>query len=506
MFNASELLFHNIDVGRGANIAIYHNDKAITYAQLAENANRAGSLFQSLNIPQKSLIIILMNDKPEYAAAFFGGLKAGYVMVPLNTTFQSEDYKQILNNNQAQAIVVDSILYSKISGIKDQCPNLKHVIVVGPEIDSTLNYDKLLLKSSSKLTPVQTLSDDMAIVMYSSGSTGTPKGTVHLHKDMQYIAQTTGKHVYNIQPNDIIFSISKLYFAFGLGNSFTFPFSVGASAILLSGWGTPENVFDHIEKYKPTIFCSVPSFYLTLLHTPNAKNRDLHSLRLCISSSEKMPSTVYEEWYKTFGLEIIEGIGSTEMLHIFIANRPGKVNIRSIGQIIPGYDAKIVNEEGKEVGPNEIGVMMVKGGSSAPYYLNNPEKSKETMRGEWIYTNDQFHKDDEGYFYYDGRADDMYKIAGQWVSPIEVEHILLTIPAIKDCVVTVTKDNLDNIKSKALLILNSSESIAKDQVLKEIKQHLKSRLPPYKHPQEYEFVENFPMTSTGKKKRSFYTQ
>lgn len=493
-YNASEVLFSNLEEDR---IAITCEGKDVNYKELKVQSNQAGNLFKNLNIPPRSVIVMLLESRPIFPITFFGGVKAGYIMAIVAPHLKPEEYQFLFNENHAKAIVVDAKLYFKIKTI--ECPELKHVIVYGADIDKTHNFEKLMSESSPELSTAPTTESDPAFIIYTSGTTGHPKGVVHLHRSIPYSIENFGKHVLEIRTDDIMLCLSKLFFAFGFNNSLSIPFSVGARTLLIPEWFTADMAFDLIEKYRPTIFCAVSSFYRSLLTSLHAKTRDLSSIRLFISSGEKLPLAIFKEWYESYGIEIVECLGSTEMLTAYVSNFSGEVHPGSSGRTVPGYEIKLVDQEEREVKRGESGIMMVRGGSSAAFYLNHPEKTKATMRGNWIFSNDKFHQDEEGYFYYEGRSDDMFKVSGQWVSPIEVEHVLLDHPAVKECLVRGMRDQSDLIKLEALVVLHQN-FLSIDKA--ELQNFLKAKLAPYKCPQEIRFVDELPKTATGKLKRA----
>ena len=501
-YNASEVLFHNLEAGRGDKIAIYCGDETVTYAQLAETAGRVGNGLKDLGLEAGARVLMLLLDTPAFPATFFGTIRAGYVPIPANTVLPAGDYEYFINDSQAKAVVVDAALYPKIEAIRGNCPQLEHVILIGGEGEAGVHHwDGWLAAASPDLPPAGTHKDDQAFWLYSSGSTGFPKGVVHLQHDIRYTTETYAKHVLDIREDDITFSASKAFHAYGLGNNVTFPYSVGASTVLFPGRPTPQAAFEHIERYKPTLFFTAPTLYAAMLAVPDAEKRyDLSSLRLCVSAAEALPPELYKQWKARFGVEILDGIGSTELLHIFISNLPGKVKPGSSGVPVPGYEAKIVDEHGNPVPQGESGDLLIKGDSAAPFYWNKPEKTARTMRGEWVFTGDRYWQDEDGYFYYDGRSDDMLKVSGQWVSPIEVENTLIEHPAVLESAVVAARVEADLIKPKAFIILQEGYQPS-DELAKELQNFVKSKIAPYKYPRLIEFVTELPKTATGKIQR-----
>ncbi len=501
-YNASEVLFHNLEAGRGDKIAIFCEDERLTYAQLGEMANRVGNGLKGLGIEKGARLMLLLLDTPEFPAAFFGSMRAGYVPIPANTVLPPEDYEYFLRDSGAKAVIVSKALYPKIEQVRRNCPELEHVIVVeGDEEPAVLKWQAWIGAAASNLDPADTRQDAPAFWLYSSGSTGFPKGVVHLQRDIRYTIETYAKQVLKIRTDDITFSASKAFHAYGLGNNVTFPYSVGASTVLYPGRPTPDVIFEQIDRHKPTLFFTAPTLYAAMLAIQDAESKwDLSSVRLCVSAAEALPAELYHRWYERFGVEILDGIGSTELLHIFISNPPGKVKPGSSGVPVPGYEARIVDEQGALVAQGQPGDLLIKGGSAAPFYWNKPEKTEHTMRGEWIFTGDRYWQDADGYYYYDGRSDDMLKVSGQWVSPIEVENILIEHPAVLESAVVAARDVADLVKPKAYVILQEGYSPGAE-LEQELQDFVKSRIAPYKYPRSVEFVRDLPKTATGKIQR-----
>lgn len=496
-YNASAVLFHNLAAGRADKIAIYCGEQTVTYSQLCERANRAGNALKNLQIEAGARIMQLMLDTPDFPALFFGALKAGYVPIVTNTALTPDDYAYFLQDSAAQVAILDAALYSQIASIRAQCPDLRHVIVVGDAPPDTINWETWLRDADSELEAADTHKDDPAFWMYSSGSTGRPKGIVHLHHDIPYTIATYAKHVLEIGENDVTFSVPKLFFAYGFGNNMTFPFSVGASTILWPGRPTPDVVFDHIERYRPTLFFAVPTIYVPMLALAGGERRDLSSLRMCISAAEALPPDVYHQWLQRYQVEIIEGLGSTEVLHIYISNYPNRVKAGSSGTLVAGYEIELRDPDGNLVPLGETGAMLVRGDSSAPYYWNRPDKTAHTMRGDWIYTGDLFKQDADGYFHFNGRADEMMKVSGQWVSPVEVELTLSKHAAVKECAVIPTYDAAGLMTSKAYVVLHEPAD-ASPTLAKALQDFVKQQIAPYKYPRIIKFLAELPKTGTDK--------
>jgi benzoate-CoA ligase len=360
-------------------------------------------------------------------------IKIGAVPICLNTLMRPKDYLYFLNDSRAKVLVVDATLYSNIEKIQDQLIYLDHIILVnGDASDSKIiQYTEFVSGRSKNLEPARTCPDDPCFWLYSSGSTGNPKGTVHLQHDMVFTSETYGKEVLGVTENDICFSAAKLFFAYGLGNGLYFPFSVGATTVLMPDRPTPKSVYQIIEQYKPSLYFGVPTLYGSML----AEDGRINGVRLCVSAGEALPADIYHRWKDRFDLDIIDGIGSTEIAHIYISNRVGNIRPGSTGQLVPGYEARIVDGQLNDVNKGEIGTLLIKGDSTAAYYWNKHEKTKEAMMGEWFNTDDKFFVDDDGFFFYVGRSNDMLKVGGIWVSPIEVEACLISHPAVLESAV-----------------------------------------------------------------------
>ena len=501
-YNASEVLDHNLGEGRGGKVAVHIGDQTYTYQQLSELANRTGNALKELGVEQEQRVLLLLLDTPQFPATFFGAIKIGAVPIPTNTVMQSSDYEYFLNDSRARVAVVSGPLYKLVEPIRTNCKHLKHVVVVdGDGAPGTINWKTWVEAASPVLDPAGTSPDDVAFWLYSSGSTGFPKGAVHLQHDIAVSVENYARGVLHMTENDLCFSGSKLFHAYGLGNNMTFPYGVGASTVLFPGRPTPDALFETITRFHPSLFFSVPTMYAAMLAVPEAENKyDLHSVRLCVSAAEALPAEIYRQWKEKFGLEILDGIGSTEMLHIFISNYPGRVRPGSSGQLVPGYRAKLTDENGMEVAMEEIGDLLISGDSEAPFYWNKHEKSKHTMRGEWMFTGDKYHLDADGYYWYDGRSDDMLKVGGQWVSPIEVESALIEHPAVLESAVVGAKDETGLAKTKAFVVLREGQE-GSPELVRELQQFVKDRLAPYKYPRMIEFVPDLPKTVTGKIKR-----
>jgi benzoate-CoA ligase family protein len=495
---ATTFVDDNIAQGRGGEIAIYYQDEKITYQQVSEKVNRTGNALRDLGIEIENRVLLILPDSPEFAYSFFGAIKIGAVAVPTNPWMFAKDYQYLINDSRARAIIVHESVLPEIEKIWNNTPFLKRVIVVGAAHGKALSYEEAIAKASDKLEPERTTRDDVCFWGYTSGSTGSPKGAVHLQHDMITITDLFVKPVLRMSSHDLCFSASKMFFSYGLGNSLYFPFRFGASTVLWPEKPDPEKILQVIERYRPTFFFSVPTLYARFLRVP--KKYDLSSLRICLSSGEPLPPALFHQWKESTGLELLDVVGSTEAAHDFFANRPGRAKAGSSGEVTPAFEAKIVNDEGREVPVGEVGNLMVKGDANSPYYWNKHDQTKRTMQGEWLKTGDTYYCDGEGYYWYCGRSDDMMKVGGLWVSPIEIENTLMEHPAVLESGVIGDTDADGLLKPKAFVLLKS-EFKPSPELRLELQNHVKSKLAPYKYPRWVEFVDDLPKTVTGKIQR-----
>ncbi len=495
---AVELVDKNLQLGRGKKVAICYQDQELTYEDVYKSVNKAGNALKNLGISLEDRVLVLVFDCPEFVASFFGAIKIGAVPIPTNTLLKPKDYLYLLNDSRAKVAVVSEDLAPLVEEVRNELRYLQHLVVVGNAGPGQLSYDELVSGASDELVPADTGKDDPAFWLYSSGTTGFPKGTVHLQHDILVACELYGKGILNISENDITFSIAKLFFAYGLGNGLYFPFYVGGSTVLYPDRFVPYTYYDLIKKYKPTLFFGVPTAYGAMLQAADSiPDKDLSSVRYCVSAGEALPKAIFEAWKNKFNLIILDGIGSTEITHIFISNRPDDYKPGTSGKPVPGYEAKIVDLEGNKLPEGEVGTLMIKGDSIAAYYWNKHEKTKETFYGPWINTGDQYYVDPEGYYTYVGRGDDMIKAGGIWVSPVEVESTIMEHPAVLECGVVGAVDQDNLIKPKAYVVLKEGIS-ATDELTTELKAFVKERIAIYKYPRWIEFTPQLPKTATGK--------
>jgi benzoate-CoA ligase len=497
---ASYFVDRNIERGLAESTAFFYEDRNLTYGDVAELANRTGNALLELGVGMDDRVLMACLDGPEFVGSFWGAIKIGAVPVPVNTLLRRQDYVYLLNDSRARAAVVSAALLPEVAPALEDASHLRHVLVAGGPGHGYPSWEKRVERASSSLTAAATSRDDAAFWLYSSGSTGFPKGAVHLHHDMVVCFETFARQVLGIRASDRVFSAAKLFFAYGLGNALYFPMGIGAQSVLVPQRPTPELVFEIVTRHRPSVFFAVPTLYAAMLAVKDTAAFDLSSLRLCVSAGEALPAEIFERWRERFGVEIIDGIGTTECLHMFISNRPGQVRPGSSGKLVPGYEAALVDEAGQPVAPGEIGNLRIRGDSTMAYYWNQHDKTTATLFGPWIHTGDKYRQDEDGYFWYCGRSDDMLKVGGIWVSPIEVEAAIVRHHAVLESAVVGHEDADGLVKPKAFVVLKDPAT-AGGALAEELKAFVKDKIAPYKYPRWVEFVDELPKTATGKIQR-----
>ncbi|MGI9103548.1 MAG: benzoate-CoA ligase family protein [Terriglobales bacterium] len=502
-FNAAAHFIDPHRRDRPEKIAIECGGDRVTYAELAARVNRTGNaLRHALGVRMEERVLLLLLDTPEFAACFFGAIKIGSVPVPVNTLLKARIYEYLLNDSRARVAMVSDALLPQIQAIpRERLHFLEHVVVVGDAAHGTHSYAELISAQSPELDPAPTHKDDPAFWLYSSGSTGPPKACVHLQHDMVVTSELYAKQILCVTESDRFFSVAKLFFAYGLGNGLYFPLAVGATSILLPGPPQPAAVFQAIERHRPTLFFSVPSNYAALLaHTRPGADFDLSSVRHAVSAGEALPPAIFERFKARFGVEILDAIGSTEALHMFIANRPGDVRPGSSGRIISGMDAVILDDDGQIVRDGEIGNLYIRSDAACSHYWNQHQKTKDSIEGHWLRTGDKYRCDAEGYFWYAGRTDDMLKVSGAWVSPAEIESTLVEHPDVLEAAVVGRADKDELVKPVAFVVLREGKATGPEEA-RMLQEFVAERLAVYKRPRWVEFLPELPKTATGKIQR-----
>lgn len=501
-FNAAEFFVdRHLAEGRGARVAHRAGGGGITWAEVASAADRWGNALGGLGVEIENRVLVVLDDSPAFVAVFWGTVKLGAVAVPVNPFMAADEYEFLLNDSRAKVVVVEERAAPKILAVRDRCPFLRAVVVAGRAGAGALALDDLLGRATPTLAPAPTHDDDVMYWGYTSGSTGRPKAAVHSHAHFRAAADLVGAGVFGLGPDDVVFSASKMYFAFGLGNTLSFPARVGAISLLVPERVEAERAFEIIAHERPTVFFTVPTLYARMLQVPDAARRfDLSSLRLCVSSGEALPPALFDAWGERFGLDLHDVIGSTEALHDFIATRPGRARRGTVGEVVPGFEARIVDDDGRDVADGVAGHLLIKGPTTAPYYWNRADRTRTTMLGEWLRTGDVFTRDADGSFRFAGRADDMLKVAGQWVSPTEVEARLCEHPLVLEAAVAAALDASGLAEPRACVVLRNG-GVGTAALERELREWLRAGLAPYKVPRTLEFVAELPKTATGKIQR-----
>jgi len=490
----------HITEGRADKVAIRTTQgEEVTYRELVQGVNRAGNVLKDLGLTPGDRVLMVVKDDPWFVYVFWGAIKAGFIPVPLNTLLRSKDYEFVIADSAAAAVVWSPEYDSEIlPALEAVAPGPAHRI---PTEGDGKTLQALLNAASSELEPAPSTALDDCFWLYSSGSTGNPKGTIHLHRDMVVTSQRYGIETLGVTNEDVFFSAAKLFFAYGLGNGMTFPLWVGGTAVLFDGRPTPETTFDVIDRFRPTLYFGVPTLYAAQLAGYDGLNPDMSSVRQCVSAGEALPPDILHRWKERTGLDILDGIGSTELLHIFISNLPDDIRPGATGKPVPGYEARIVDESGNEVSTGTAGRLLVRGQSAARAYWNNPEKTAATMYGDdWLDTGDTYVSDENGYYYYQGRSDDMMKVGGIWTSPFEIEAKLMEHPLVLEAAIVGRRDDAGLLKPSAIVVL-TDPAAANEDLENELRTLCKKGLAPYKYPRWIEFVDDLPKTATGKIQR-----
>ncbi len=500
---ASDFLDVNTGAGRSEKPAFIDPIETLTYGGLLARANQMGNLLATYGIEREARVALMLLDTVDFPVAFWGAIKAGVIPVPLNTLLTSEQYAYILADARAKALVISAPLLPVLQPILSRLPSLKHIFVAGGEAPPyALSFRHELGLQSTGFAAADTCCDEVAFWLYSSGSTGMPKGARHVHSSLMETARLVGQRSIGVSETDVVYSAAKLFFAYGLGNAMSFPMSVGATTILRPERPTPELVFATLKQHQASVFFGVPTLYAAMLAYPQGtKENSSKRLRICVSAGEALPEEVGKAFTARFGVEILDGVGSTEMLHQYVINQPGKVKYGTSGKPVPGYEVRLVDEAGRDVADGEVGEMIVRGATSADGYWNQREKSRSTFEGAWTRSGDKYVRNGDGYYVYQGRTDDMFKVSGIWVSPFEVENVLASHAAVLEAAVVPREDADGLLKPRAFVVLKPGEAPASPALQEVLKEHVKAKAGPWKYPRWIEFVDGLPKTATGKIQR-----
>jgi len=506
-FNMAEyFLYHNLDKGREEKVCLYFDDLTWTYGDTARLSNKAGNALRELGLEIEDRVLLVLPDCPEFVWTWFGAARIGAVITMVNPLLPAADYEYYLDYTRARVAVIHQSVLSSFLQATRTARYLRAILVVGDLNEETVRsnltwvrFEETVKSAKEECTPADTRKDDVAIWLFTSGSTGHPKGAVHLQHDLPYNTEVFAKTTMGVNEDDLTVSVPKLFFGYATGTNLLFPFAVGGATALFAERSTAETLFEVIARYRPTILTTVPTMINAMLNVSDVMAKDLSSLRFCYSAGEALPIELYDRWMNTFGIDICDGIGSAEMFHIYITNRPGDIKPGSLGRIVEGYEARIVDAESKEVPTGEMGTLKIKGDSAALCYWNAHEKTKDTFAGDWCTTGDQFHVDENGYYWYHGRTDEMLKVSGVFVAPAEIENCLLQHEAVLECAV-VGHESEGLVKPKAFVALREGYS-GNNQLGEELKEFVKTRIALYKYPRWIEFVDSIPKNDRGKTDR-----
>ncbi len=503
-YNAAvDFVDRNVAEGRGDKTAFIDPFRNLTYAELRDAAARVGPMLAHLGVDPEDRIALVLLDTVDFPILFWGAVRAGVVPVLLNTRLTADQYRYLLEDSRAKIAFVSAALLPVVQEAAHDLPSLRGIVVVGGGPDNIPRFDTLLATENEGAAPARTCADEVAYWLYSSGTTGHPKGVMHVHSSPMIMAQTAGVSRIGYREDDVVFSAAKLFFAYGIGNSMICPMAVGATSILYPERPTPQTVFETLRAYQPTLFFAVPTLYAAMLADPEADADSMSKrIRICFSAGEPLPAHVGEAWKAKFGIDIVNGVGSSEAGHLYLTNVPGAVEYGTSGIPVDGFDLKLVDEEGQPIGDNEIGEMWVRAGSSAAGYWNQREKTRRTFIGEWTRTGDKYVRRPDGVYLYCGRTDDMFKVSGIWVSPFEVEAALIAHPSVLEAAVVPAEDANGLIKPRAFVVLKNRRDNDNSRALyEELKVHVKRSIGPWKYPRWIEFVDSLPKTATGKIQR-----
>jgi benzoate-CoA ligase len=497
-FNMAQFyLDRNIEAGRGNKVAIHFRDETYSYAEIVSLSNKVGNVLKELGVEIEDRVLMILNDSPMFVVSWYGIIKIGAVPTDVYSYLQTKDYGYFLNYTRAKVAIIDADALARIEPVLNSSKYLKHVVVFGARSSKYLSFENLLDDASSDLEVELTNADDVALWKFTSGSTGQPKGVMLTHRNSYFNYQTYGRNVLKLNSNDKVLSVPKLFFGYARDLSIVYGFGSGASVVLFPERSRAERIADLIERYRPTVLVNVPTMINAMINMPDAAKRDLSSLRFCTSSGEALPEELYHRWKNIFGVEILNCIGSCELYHVYISNRLGRVKPGSLGELVPGYEAKIVDERGLEVSGRGEGLLMIKGDSQGLGYWQAYQKSRQTFQGPWLNTGDLFRRDEDGYYWYVGRSGDLLKVGGIFVAPLEIENCLLGHPSVREAAVIGFPDDQGLIKPKAFVVVKSGTETSA-QLAAELQQYVKNTLAPYKYPRWITFLAKLPKNRNNK--------
>ena len=497
--NASTLLDGNLEAGRAGRVALITAGAELTYADVAALVARSAACLTARGIRREDRVLLILDDSPAFVAAFLGAIRIGAVPIPVNPIDRPDNYAYYLDDSYARAVILDAPLAGALEAVLDECPELD-VLTVGGEATGRERWEDAIAGHDPELRPpASTHADDMAFWLYSSGSTGRPKGVVHTHRAISVTIANYAEHVLALSAEDVCYSTTKLYHAYGLGNGLSFPMAAGAAVVQVPGRSRPDRILATIGERRPTLFFSVPALYAATIKAPGASDTDFSSIRACVSAAEALPAAVLARWRELTGVPILDGIGSTEMLHIYCSNTLEDLAPGTSGRPVPGYELRLVDERGGDVAAGEPGDLLVRGESCAAFYWHQREKTRRCMRGEWFFSGDRYAQTPEGHYVYQGRADDMIKVGGLWVSPIDIEACLVEHPEVSEAaVIGTTVDDVSRIKA---FVITAERDGGRPELAEQLRGWCKERLRRYEYPHVVAFVEDFPRTATGKIQR-----
>ena len=490
-------LDRNLELNRGDDTAIYFKDKAYTYAQIVSWSNKVGNFLKSLDVQVEDRVMMVINDSPEFVASWYGIIKIGAVPTDVYSYLRAKDYEYFLNYTRAKVLIVDATVLPEIVSVLDKTKYLRHVVVIGGSDSRFHSFEKLVDQASEVLEIEQTHADDVALWKFTSGSTGKPKGVLLTHRNSLFNYHTFGKQVLKLNQNDIVLAVPKLFFGYARDITMLYTFASGAACVLFPERSTAERITNIVEQYRPTVLVNVPTMINSMVCLPDASQRDFSSLRFCTSAGEALPEELFKRWVDIFGVQILDCIGSCELCHVYISNTLDECRPGSLGKIVPGYEAKIVDEKGLELPEGKEGVLWVKGESQALGYWHAYHKTRETFKGEWLNTGDLFQRDKDGFYWFVGRGGDVLKVGGIFVAPLQIENCLLGHEAVKEAAVIGAKDDQGLIKPKAFIVVNENFTPS-DELAIELQAYVKTNLAPYKYPRWISFLSVLPKDNAGK--------